>query len=423
MNHHHHHHYHQIHRRLRGVRLTAHDAFPPGTFTPMEVIAGYGFAQGSFKVPTPVKIGVLSLGGSYVSSDLQAACTAWGIPMPTVTAITAGGAKQDPTDQDSNVENALDLQCIAGAYDSLTKTPANITICFGPNATGGMLAALNALVAEGCNVISISWGGPDSSWSAQERAGLAAGFAAAAAKGVTVCAASGDNSIDDGTGSPVADYPCSDPNVWAVGGTNLVLNVNGLYKSESAWGDGQPGDEGGGGGFDASVSTPTWQVGVVPAGQGRGVPDSSANADPNSGYQICANGSFTVVGGTSASTPITASILAAAKAVDAQAAGLVSAMLYAARATAFRDITTGSNGSPATVGWDKATGNGSPNGVAFSGALGKAPAPPAPVPPPSAPPAPPAPSGPAGLTLAQAQQFAAQGAVQALAAHWPVGAK
>ena len=156
----HKHHYHRTHARLRGVRLSAHDAFPSGTYTPLQVANGYGISLGAYKVGTPIKFGVLSLGGSYVASDLQSACQAWGIPMPTVSAITASGAKQDPDGLDSNVENALDLQCIAGTWYQATKTAANIVIAFGPNAEGGMLAALNALIAAGCTVISISWAAP-----------------------------------------------------------------------------------------------------------------------------------------------------------------------------------------------------------------------------------------------------------------------
>lgn len=394
-----HHHYHQGHKRLRGVRILKHDAaaFPAGTFTPGQVAAAYGYKQGAYAGGAPVKVGVLSLGGSYVASDLQAACTAWGIPMPSVQVLTAGGAAEDPTDSGSNEENALDLQCIVGVWSRLTGTAAQLAICFGPNATGGMLAALQALVAAGCKVISISWGGPDSSWDAAERKALAAGFLMAASSGVTILAASGDNSEDDGTSAPVADYPCSDPSVWAVGGTNLVVNADGSLL-ESAWGDGQAGDEGGGGGFDPAVPLPAWQSGVVPPGPFgacRGVPDTSACADPNTGYQVCANGSWGVIGGTSASTPTTAAIVAAAKSVKAGLPGLLTPLVYAARASACSDVTKGSNGAAAIPGWDAATGLGSPRGTSFVAALdGSQPAPPPP------PPVlqPPAPSGPVTLT-------------------------
>jgi len=398
------HHYHRVHRRLRGVRVARRDALPAGTALPGDFAAAYGFGAGCCADGQPVKIGILSLGGSYVASDLEQACQQAGIPLPTVEVLIAGGATQDPTDQDSNVENALDLQCAAAAWSRATNKAAQLVIAFGPNGEGGMLAALQALVAAGCRVISISWGGPASSWSSAERAGLAEGFASAVAAGVTVLAASGDNSEDDGTSIPTADYPCSDPNVWAVGGTSVMLSPTGGIMTESAWGDGQPGDEGGGGGFDPWVAQPGWQAGSVPTSS-RGVPDTSANADPNTGYRVVANGALTVVGGTSGSTPLTAGLVAAAKSVDSTLPGLLTPRVYRQVATACRDITTGSDGYPAAPGWDPATGCGSPNGVAFIAALRsteiavKSPPLPAPAPHPTV--------GP--VTLAQATAWATAG--------------
>jgi kumamolisin len=368
------HHYHVKHRALRGVRLgrriAARNALPAGTAPPSIFVAAYGFAAGACKGGASIKIGIVSLGGSYVSSDLEAACSAWSVPMPSVSVLAAGGATEDDN-QDADVENALDLQCAAAAWSHITGTPAELVIAFGPNAEGGMLASLQALASVGCGVVSISWGGPASSWSAEERAGLAAEFAKLTAAGVSIFAASGDNSADDGTGAPCADYPCSDPNVWAVGGTSVELDASGKLASERAWGDGAPGDEGGGGGFDGSVAQPAWQAGVIPSCEGgRGVPDTSANADPQTGYQIIANGSATVVGGTSASTPLTAGIVAAVKSI-AIVPGLLLPRLYAARATACNDITEGSDGFEADVGWDAATGLGSPKGEGFMTALAK----------------------------------------------------
>ena len=106
---------------------------------------------------------------------------------------------------------------------------------------------------------------------------------------------------------------------------------------------------------------------------GRGVPDTSANADPQSGWQMSANGSWTVVGGTSASSPFTAALIAVAKGM-AKAAGEAGTYLdvnavYEARSVACNDITEGSDGDPATAGWDPATGLGSPAGNWFVGAI------------------------------------------------------
>jgi kumamolisin len=404
------HHYHRVHPRMRGIRQHL-AAFPAGTLSPAQVLTAYGFKQDQYAGAAPIKLGVGSLGGGVVTADILNSVKAWGMLAPKLTVRAVGGAANDPTDQDSNVENMLDLiPTMAFTWWWLTGTAADITITFGPNATGGMEAVTRDLVAAGVEVGSWSWGSAASGWDPAERAALAQAFADAVAADVCFCAAAGDNSVDDTTDSPTADYPCADPNVWAVGGTKLLITASGVRADEQAWGDGNPGDEGGGGGFDPTEAVPTWQQGVVPEGApGRGVPDTSANADPNSGWQMSANGSWTVVGGTSASSPFTAALIAVAKGVaKAIGTGLTVPAIYAARATACNDITEGSNGDPATPGWDPATGLGSPNGGNFVNAIvawaqgnpapAPTPAPPA-KPAPPAPPTAPAPPAPPVITL------------------------
>ena len=401
------HHYHRIHSRLRGARNLSASNFPSGSLSPAQILTAYGFRQNQFAGIPTVKLGVGSLGGGVVQSDIDNSVAAWGMLAPKLTVRTVGGAVNDPTsDQDSNVENMLDIvPTMAFCWWFLTGSAADITICFGPNAGNGMAEVTRDLVAAGIEVMSWSWGSAASEWNASDRAALAAAFADGVNRGVTFCAAAGDNSVDDGTSAPSADYPCSDPNVWAVGGTHLVVDGAGARTSESAWGDGRPGDEGGGGGFDPTVPIPSFQIGIVP-GSHRGVPDTSANADPNSGWQMSANGSWTVVGGTSASSPFTAALIAVARGVARGAVnGRLTAGVYAARATACNDIVKGSNGDPTAPGWDAATGLGSPAGQAFIDAIsGNAtmPAPPPPAP------------APVPVALAQAQQWASLG----LRNHW-----
>jgi kumamolisin len=400
------HHYHRVHPRLRGIRPLSPHSLPGGSLSPAQVLTAYGFKQNQYAGAAPVKLGVGSLGGGVVQQDIANAVAHWGMAAPHLTVRTVGGAVNDPvSDQDSNVENMLDLLLISYTWWFLTGTPADVTVTFGPNASGGMEAVTRDLVAAGVEVASWSWGSAASNWNAAERASLARALSDAAAANVCFSAASGDNSVDDGTSAPSADYPCADPNVWAVGGTFLAVNPDGSRAEEAAWGDGRPGDEGGGGGFDPSVPTPAWQRGVT-TGPGRGVPDTSANADPNSGWQISANGSWTVVGGTSAASPFTAALVAVAKGVAKSAGrGVTTPAVYAARATACNDITEGSNGDPALPGWDAAVGLGSPKGDGFvraivDWALGVQPSPPAPVPP-----------GQPGtaVTLDQAVAWASQG--------------
>jgi len=290
---------------------------------------------------------------------------------PILDIRTVGGAVNDPvSDQDSNGENMLDIAMVAYTWWHLTGTPANIVFVIGPNASGGMKLVTDEIISAGCLSASWSWGSAALGWDPGERALLSASFAAGVAAGCTFCAAAGDNSIDDGLKTASTDVPCSDINVLAVGGTKLVLNTDGTILVESAWGDGAPGDEGGGGGFDPSTPVPAWQSGVVPANSpGRGVPDVSANADPQSGYQVPSNGAWGVIGGTSASSPLIATVIGVAKSAYGQQQGLLSPLVYANGTAACRDIVKGSNGDDAAPGWDPATGCGSPNGEAFITAL------------------------------------------------------
>ena len=409
-NRHLHHTYLRHHPRLRGVRgLRPATDFPAGSLSPAQVLTAYGFKQNQFAGAAPIKVGIGSLGGGVVQRDIDNEVAAWGMLPPKLTVRTVAGATNDPSDQDSNVENMLDIAMVAFAWWWLTGTSADITITFGPNASSGMQLVTEDLLSAGVEVGSWSWGSAATEWAASERSALSSVFASAVSRNVQFFAASGDSSIDDGTRAPSADYPCSDPNVWAVGGTSLTINADGTISVERAWGDGQAGDEGGGGGYDPTVPVPAWQRGVVPVGApGRGVPDTAANADPNSGWQISANGSWTVVGGTSAASPFTAALVAVARgAARALGAGLVTEAIYAARATACSDVTVGSDGDAATPGWDPATGLGSPAGAGFSSAIvawaGGA-APPAP----PAPPPPPSPPQVIGVTAYQAMSWAAE---------------
>lgn len=339
-------------------------AIPAGGVTPTQVCAAYNFAK--LKPVRSIKIGIVSLGGFFSASDTKTAFAGYNLPEPVVT--TAG--PQHTSDHSSTVENMLDIECAGAAFAYSTGQAAALMEQFETNDANGIPNAINALVAAGCEVISISWGGPADEQSASSIAARAAACAAAAAAKVHVFAASGDDSLDDGTNLRTPDDPSCDPNVWGVGGTKLTLNANGTIASESAWGDGNAADEGGGGGFDMKEPMPSYQKGTVP-GSHRGSPDSSANADPQTGYAIVANGKWQVVGGTSASTPLTAGYVAA---ILSTLTGPISqaqlqTWLYSNRKTAFNDITTGSDGAPSLAGWDEATGCGSINGPGMAAAL------------------------------------------------------
>jgi subtilase family serine protease len=179
----------------------------------------------------------------------------------------------------------------------------------------------------------------------------------------------------------------SDPLVLSAGGTTLdASRTTGAWIGETTWGlpDGDPdtGFQASGGGFSHLFRRPSYQNGVVGIGADRGVPDVAADANPNTGFPVVtsnAGGGYTISahGGTSASAPTWAGIIALADQYAGHHLGLVNSAIYQiARSThyhqAFHDITAGNantaefprgtiTGYRAAPGWDPVTGWGSPN--------------------------------------------------------------
>jgi kumamolisin len=207
----------------------------------------------------------------------------------------------------------------------------------------------------------------------------------AAALGVTVCVAAGDNGSGDGQSGTHVDFPASSPHALACGGTSLRGNAGtGVISSETVWNDGGSGGATGGGVSD-TFGLPSWQASAgVPAragaaagsAAGRGVPDVAGCADPVTGYQVRVDGQATVIGGTSAVAPLWAGLISRLAQSTGKPFGLIQPQLYAGvsagtAAPGFRDITSGSNGAYAAgPGWDACTGLGSPEGSTLLSTLG-----------------------------------------------------
>jgi len=215
-------------------------------------------------------------------------------------------------------------------------------------------------------------------------------MADAAALGITVCAASGDNGSSDGVrdGEPHVDFPASSPHALACGGTKLIADPStGVISSEVVWNETAAKGGAGGGGVSDVFDVPSWQAdaGVPPradgssgsddssdpGGSGRGVPDVAGNADPVTGYQIYSGGHAQVVGGTSAVAPLWAALVSRLAEATGKRFGLLQTALYAGvtpgtAMPGFRDITSGNNGAYAAgPGWDACSGLGSPDGTAL----------------------------------------------------------
>jgi kumamolisin len=226
-------------------------------------------------------------------------------------------------------------------------------------------------------VISISWGGPEASWTAQSLNAYDQAFQDAAAMGVTVLVAAGDNGARDGVndGKFHVDFPASSPHATACGGTHIQA-LGTTILSETVWNDGPHGGAGGGG-VSAFFSIPAWQTGLRTtdsAGtsaplQKRGVPDIAGDADPVSGYRVRVDGQSLVFGGTSAVAPLWAGLIALVNQSKGSPRGMINPKLYANR-SALTDIVHGNNdGFVAAAGWDACTGLGSPRGTALAAVL------------------------------------------------------
>jgi len=273
-----------------------------------------------------------------------------------------------------------------------------------PHAVSAAIAELRLGPALG-SVMSISAAGQIGGEHCVSRAqadSVNAALRAAVHRGMTVVAASGDigaaayqcnlYSALTGTAPAAPDKGvlllASDPLVLAAGGTTMTASHGtGAWISETAWGlaSGNPGNRGGsfqasGGGFSQLFAPPAYQAGVAGIGATRGIPDVSADASDRTGVAVVfSSGTSDTVqshGGTSASAPIWAALIALADQYAKRHLGFINSAIYQiARSPsyhqAFHDITTGNNtvqfppititGYQAGPGWDPVTGWGSPN--------------------------------------------------------------
>jgi hypothetical protein len=242
-----------------------------------------------------------------------------------------------------------------------------------PSLADLMTAVATAAGLPGVSVVSMSWGvveGRDVV--AQDEARYDSYLTTPAGhQGVTFVASTGD------LGAGVPQYPAFSPNVISVGGTSLAVGGSNSYSGEVAWGyyDASSGTfVGSGGGVSRFEPEPLYQSGVQSTGH-RTTPDVSFVADPATGawvadaYNLAGDNPWEVAGGTSLAAPSWAGLLALANQGRAAAgratlgsAGPTEAQqaLYGLGRADFHDVTAGNNGYSAGVGYDLATGLGTP---------------------------------------------------------------
>jgi kumamolisin len=341
-----------------------------------QVAQAYGFPAAT--TGSGQTIGILELSGGYRPTDLSTYFKNLGIVAPTVTALSVDGGTNSPTGDPSGPDGEVELDIeVAGAV----APSAQIAMYFTPNTDQGFLDALTTAVHDTKlqpAVVSISWGGPESSWTQQALNAFNSACEDASTIGVTILVASGDDGSSDGvsSGTPTVDFPASSPFVLACGGTRLTLSGT-TISSEQAWNELSSGEGATGGGVSEVFALPSYQqsanVPKAPNGfVGRGVPDVAGDADPESGYNVLVDGQQTVIGGTSAVAPLWAGLLARVNQSLGKNVGYLNPLLYTKNVEAtLHDITSGSNGTySAGPGWDACTGLGTPDGAALLAALG-----------------------------------------------------
>jgi kumamolisin len=350
---------------------------PTTTYTPPQVAALYNFPSGT--TASGQSVGIIELGGGYRTSDLQTYFNQLNITEPSVTAVSVDGGTNSPG-SDADGEVMLDIEVVGSVAPGV-----NIAVYFAPNTDQGFIDAVTDAVQDTSrkvSVVSISWGGPEDSWTQQSQTAMNAALQDAATLGVTVIAAAGDSGSSDGQsdGKLHVDFPASSPYALACGGTKLEGSGSKI-SSETVWNEIANQEGATGGGVSAVFAKPSYQSSAkVPAQPqtgfvGRGVPDVAGNADPSTGYQVLVDGKSEIVGGTSAVAPLWAGLIALINHHLGASVGFINPQLYPLDEANFNDITSGNNDDSglghysAGPGWDACTGLGSPNGSALQAVL------------------------------------------------------
>ena len=318
----------------------------PNGYGPPDIRSAYGLG-GSSSGGRTVAI-VDAYNDPTAESDLAVYRAQYGLPACTKTngcfrkVNQNGGTKLPQTNSGWATEISLDLDMVSAACPD-----CKILLVEASSASFANLgAAVNyAATQAGVAAISNSYGGSDS-----------APLAAYEHPGIAITASTGDSGYG-------VQSPASFATVVAVGGTSLNRSSTTRGWTESAW-------SGAGSGCSSLNVKPAWHT---PATQcsGKANADVSAVADPNTGVAVYdstpnqGRSGWQVYGGTSASSPIIASVYA----LSGNTAGYPAAYTWA-HTSGLNDVTTGSNGTCPTpvwctssTGWDGPTGLGTPNGT------------------------------------------------------------
>jgi kumamolisin len=357
-----------------------------GPYCPQGIQIGYSISTltSSGDTGSGEKVAIVDQPGDQnAQTDINTFDTQYGLPATTLDIIYPDGPKV--WDPGWATESAMDIEAVHSVAPGAT-----IVLAYDTDTMNAVdYVTKNGLAKVISNSWHISCGFPLGDCSdTQLPQDLVSSdditLAADAAQGVTILFSSGDQGWKPDGFTIGTAFPASDPNVLAVGATNLVLSGCGIttctgYGSES-------GAAISGGGYSEYFSEPSWQTKAIGSTGSkctlgsrnptcRGVPDVSMfGFSPDFWVYSTVNG-WGGQAGTSLATPLWAGLIAIALQVKGGGPfGNIAPLLYSLAAgpsypTLFHDITMGSNpgypvpnepGYSAGIGWDPVTGWGSP---------------------------------------------------------------
>lgn len=378
------------------TRCPASLSFVASCQTPLSMRAAYGIEpllQKGYTGKGQTIVDIVSFGSPTLQRDIDVYDQQFGLPPITVAQISPlNEPPYDPRGDRTGWgdETTLDVEIIHALAPG-----AGIVVLVSPVAeTEGTIGLPEfrqllqyAIDHKLGSIVSQSWGASeatlaDTAGQAEIRKWDALFQQATTQDGLTLLASSGDNGATDFTDLqgatlspvPVSSFPNDDPWVTSVGGTSL--HRRGTAFSESAWSDS-------GGGLSKFFARPAYQQALPASVQNllqnrRGLPDVSADADPSTGLAMYEHGAWSTAGGTSASAPLWAALVALANQMAGHPLGFLNPALYKVAGSAhypqdFHDITVGNNsflnqgvqvqGYAAVAGWDAITGLGTPNAL------------------------------------------------------------
>lgn len=369
-------------------------------YTPQDIRTGYD-VPASLTGQGQIIVIVDAYGSPVIAHDLAVFDQTFGLPNPALHVIYPDGRPafnpESATELGWASETTLDVEW---SHAIAPDAAIDLVIAPGPGGNAINMAERYAVDHHLGNVLSMSFGSPEGDIQGQGN-NLQIAQAdqidqAAAAEGISLFAAAGDEGATNGLSFPNADFPASNPYVTAVGGTDLFLSDSGQYQSETVWNDSDPslcpfgcqfGVIGATGGAPSLIfPAPAYQSGVTGFSM-RTTADVAYNASVYTaviGYMSVPGepAGYYFFGGTSEGAPQWAAIGALADQAAGKALGPLNPLLYAiaqrpsAYAADFHDVTVGQNGLngpgyAAKPGYDVPTGLGSPNVAPLVAALAK----------------------------------------------------